>query len=97
MERRQFGRRTVFKPAIIMQERQDRIDCTVIDISQGGARIQYHKVGELPDEFTLIIEEDDMVVECRVAHRQASSIGVQFMRLPRKLSWLQSKRSRGTP
>lgn len=93
-ERRKFGRRSVFKIATVVQGAGDRLFGHVIDISEGGARIQLPEVSLLLPEFFLEIPEDDFVVRCRLVHTQQNSAGVEFTRPPRRLSWV--RQSNGT-
>jgi hypothetical protein len=87
--RRQFGRRPTFKTATIVQGDGARIPATVIDLSEGGARLKISESGGIDEEFYLEIPADDFIVKCRLAHVQETSIGVLFIRPPRRLSWLK--------
>ena len=90
-ERRRFGRRSVFKMACLMQGLDEISSCIVVDISVGGARIQIDRPEELPGEFGLAIPEDDVLYDCRIVHRQPTSVGVVFTRSARKLSYAKAK------
>jgi hypothetical protein len=92
-ERRRFGRRSVFKVATVVQGAGDRLFGHVIDISEGGARIQLPEVSLLMPEFFLEIPEDDFVVRCRLVHTLQNSAGVEFTRPPRRLSWVRQSNS----
>lgn len=90
-ERRRFGRRSTFKAAVIV-DRRDRqspihIKCFVVDISDGGARLQLDELQAVPQCLELIIEADDFSVQCEIAWRSENQVGVQFIRSPRRLSW----------
>ena len=87
--RRQFGRRPAFKPATIVQADGTRIPATVVDLSEAGARIKIADPDCAEKEFYLEIPADDFIVKCRIAHVQDASIGVLFIRPPRRLSWLK--------
>jgi hypothetical protein len=55
-------------------------DCTVSDISAGGARVTLDRTGPLPQAFTLCLTNNGNVYrECKVAWRRESVIGVQFV------------------
>lgn len=86
-ERRQFGRRSVLKHAIICDDEGGKRKCTVVDMSEGGARIKLDDVDKIPGEFLVEIPADDFVVRCRIVHRQPDSIGVEFARSPSRISW----------
>lgn len=86
IELRRFGRRVCCKPAVAVQNLTVRLRCTIIDISEGGARLRLASVNELAAEFLLVVPEDDLVYDCRVVHRHADFAGVEFTRPPRRLS-----------
>jgi PilZ domain len=88
-EKRRFGRRKVFKRAAFEADDGVALPCIVVDVSQGGARIQFRDGVEVPGIFLLIIEEDDLCIACQVAHRKTNSCGVKFVGSPRRLSWLK--------
>ncbi len=39
-------------------------------------------------EFYLEIPDDDLIVKCRVVHVDEVSIGVKYIKPPRRISWL---------
>jgi hypothetical protein len=90
-ERRRFGRRSTFKMAVIVdgRDRQSpiRIQCIVVDISDGGARLQLDGFQAVPQYLELIIEADDFSVQCEIAWSLENQMGVKFIRSPRRLSW----------
>jgi hypothetical protein len=90
-DRRRFGRRTVCKPATVVQNATQKLPCTVVDVSEGGARIRMVAIDSLAGEFMLVIPEDDVVYDCRLVRRLPDSAGVEFTRMPRRLSWLVGK------
>jgi hypothetical protein len=87
--RRLFGRRTAFKSAAIAQAGGQRVSATVLDISDGGARIKIARPQTIEKEFYLEIPEDDFIVKCRTAYVRETSIGATFIGSPRRLSWLK--------
>jgi PilZ domain len=84
-ERRQFGRRAMFRPATAMVVGGATWPCIVVDKSEMGARLKIKDVEDFPDTFKLIIQDDDFVVSCAVVHRTGDFVGVQFVRPPVKL------------
>lgn len=92
-ERREFGRRRTCKPAQILSPGGAAIGCIVVNMSEGGAALRVSGSEAAPDTFHLLIEADDLVVLCRVAHRTACTIGVEFLRSPRLVSRLNSRGS----
>ncbi len=87
-DRRQFGRRPVFKPATIVQSGGQRLSVTVLDVSEGGARIKIEKPELVEKEFYLEIPEDDFIVRCRLMRVDEGFVGAQYIKAPRRLSWL---------
>lgn len=86
-ERRKFGRRSVFKHAVVVQREGERIPGVVVDISEGGARFQTQDVSRLDKKLILEIPSDDFVVKCEVVHVLENSVGLKFVESPRRLSW----------
>lgn len=93
-ERRQFGRRKVLKSAVVMQEGREDIRCLVVDLSQGGARLQSDKVGDIMPTLRLLLPDDDTYYDCRLVHRQPGAVGVEFLTVPRKISAWREKLAR---
>lgn len=86
-DRRKFGRRTVFKSAVIVLSDGQRLPGSVVDFSDGGARIKLADVSAVGSEFDLEIPGDDFVVKCRLVHVEDVYIGVQYIKPPRRISW----------
>lgn len=87
IEKRQFGRRATFKPAVLVTDDGHKITGTVVDISEGGARFQTLDPSLIPPVFMLEIAGDDFCVKAKLVHRRADSVGMQFIASPRKISW----------
>lgn len=87
IEKRKFGRRAVFKPAVIVTDDGRKIAGSVIDISEGGARFQTADPTLIPRVFMLEIAVDDFCVRSEVVHRLAEAVGIKFIASPRKISW----------
>lgn len=83
VERRQFGRRTVFKPAQIVRRNGAPIRCYVVDMGDLGAALRICGREAPPDTFELLIEGDDLVVGCQVIHQANGIVGVGFVCSPR--------------
>jgi hypothetical protein len=49
----------------------------------------------LPTKFELSIEQDDFTVTCRLVHYRDLHAGVEFVALPKKLSWQRRRAARG--
>jgi len=54
------------------------INCTVLDISDNGARIALRNVDIVPHKFKLFIPETHTLCDCRVARQSGKEIGVEF-------------------
>ena len=55
-------------------------ECTVLDLSDQGARLMIAPLNEVPDEFVLLLSNDGHVRRCcRVVRRSDQEIGVTFV------------------
>jgi hypothetical protein len=88
-EQRKFGRRTVFKPAVLKFDDGSSIAATVLDLSDGGAKIKVSNPESIANEFFLEIPSDDVIVRCRRARSDLDGIGAEFIKAPRRLSWIK--------
>ena len=86
-DRRQFGRRSVFKSAVIVLNDGRRLPGAVVDFSDAGARIKVADAALVGLEFELEIPGDDFVVRCRLAHTDDVYVGAQYIKPPRRISW----------
>ena len=83
-DRRTFPRHRVLKRGkVVFNTNQSVIDCTVRDLSQGGARIACPQASALPDTFVLVFVSEREVRDVRVAWRRMSEMGVEFVSGPR--------------
>jgi len=88
-EQRRFGRRSVFKAAVIEIDSGLRIEGTVLDLSDGGAKVRVADPAQLIGEFYLEIPADDLIIRCRLVYAEDGVVGVQFIKPPRRISWLK--------
>jgi hypothetical protein len=78
-ERRNMSRRRVLKGGkIVFNDRNSTIDCTVRNLSEGGALLLVETVIGIPDQFDLRIS-DGATHACRVVRRTPTQIGVEFV------------------
>jgi two-component system cell cycle response regulator len=78
-EKRKVPRRRVLKEGkIIFADGLRVFDCTIRDMSEGGARLLIANTVGLPDSFQLYEKSSGLLYPAKVAWRQANSIGVQF-------------------
>jgi hypothetical protein len=67
--------------ALIMAERGSGMlcQCTMIDVSEGGARLAVEQPSQIPEFFTLVLSRGARTHRrCQVRWRSATEIGVQF-------------------
>lgn len=88
-EQRKFGRRPVFKAAVLALDSGERLLGTVLNLSEGGAKIKMAKPELLKGEFYLEIPSDDLIVKCCLIHIEDAVAGLQYIKPPRRLSWLK--------
>jgi hypothetical protein len=86
-EQRKFGRRAVFKAAVLLLDSGTRIDCTLLDISDGGAKVRIPNQQIPPVELILEVPGDDLMVRCHVVYTEDRMVGLQFIKPPRRISW----------
>jgi hypothetical protein len=77
-ERRKSPRLRTFKGGTISHA-GGLIDCTIRNLSDGGACVEVVNPGLVPDAFALIIKPELLRRSCRVLWREANRIGVEFV------------------
>lgn len=78
-EKRRHPRRRVLKSGkIAFNGRHSTFDCTVRNLSDGGALLLFPRVPTLPATFELRLE-DGTVHACRLAWQDMASMGVAFL------------------
>ena len=71
-------RRLIRRGKIIFQNRNCIMGCVILDISEGGARIQPLDTAYLPEEFTLRVRDGE-VRSCELIWRNGDVVGVRFL------------------
>ena len=56
----------------------DKINCIIRDLSATGAALELSDIAKVPANFTLIVSEDRLKLECRLVWRTEYRIGVVF-------------------
>ena len=79
----------MFKAAVIELENGQRLSGTVLDLSEGGAKIKLPEPRRLIGEFYLEIPGDDLIVKCRLIHIDDAIAGLSYVKPPRRLSWVK--------
>jgi hypothetical protein len=82
---RRSRRRTVVEDARIISKSGgwSLLDCTVRDISKGGARLQIEPALEIPTLFDLLLVKEMKILPVRIRWRRRHFMGVQFVGEPR--------------
>lgn len=78
IEKRAAQRRRVFKGGTITFENRG-VECTVRNMSEGGAAIDLDAPVTLPQSFSLSITRDNFVRNCRAVWRSERRIGLAFV------------------
>jgi len=76
-ERRSETRRRVFKGGLISYDGRT-MNCTVRNISEGGAALDVGYAVTVPQTFRLAIAADDVIVPCRLVWSHGTRVGVAF-------------------
>jgi hypothetical protein len=85
-ENRRTRRRTIVADARIIDKRGgwSLINCTVRDISDGGAKLQFDPSLEIPTHFDLLLVNEMQIIPVRIRWRRRDFMGVQFTAAVRK-------------
>ena len=70
--------RTLKAGVISFAHGQCALPCTIRDITDNGARIEYTGTVPIPEVFRLLVRSDGVEAQCTVAWRHRSMIGVRF-------------------
>jgi hypothetical protein len=77
-EQRKVPRHRTLKAGSINFNRASGIDCCVRNLSPAGAYLKVESQIGVPDDFTLVIENDHLHQACHVIWRTATRVGVEF-------------------
>lgn len=77
-ERRKALRHRTLKAGLIAFNRAGTIDCRVRNLSPLGACLDVPSQMGIPDEFTLVVEHEQLKKQCRVIWRHPTRLGVEF-------------------
>jgi PilZ domain len=79
MERRRRPRARTLKSAhILFNQHNSVIDCTVRNLSPGGACLAVESALGIPERFDLMFDADKSVRPCRMVWHKEKQIGVEF-------------------
>jgi hypothetical protein len=79
---RKIERHFVCQPALMVSVDGSRIgECSMLDVSAGGARLQITGGVSVPDEFILLLSKFGPGVRrrCAVAWRNETEVGIRFL------------------
>ncbi len=76
-ERRAFGRRATDMPATVRGSGITRQSCTIRDMSEGGALLEFASPPELAGRLWISLPDGTDVL-CDVRHARANRVGVEF-------------------
>ena len=78
-DKRKSLRHRVFKGGkIVLGLSGGAIDCSILDLSDTGAKLRVRDVTTLPAEFRLLIVSESAIVATRLAWQHGNIIGVEF-------------------
>jgi hypothetical protein len=78
-EQRMHPRHRVLKAGkIVFNHRFSVVNCTVRNVSDGGACLTVATTLGIPDDFDLVIEPEKETRPCRVAWKSENRLGVTF-------------------
>lgn len=64
---------------LILAEGARTLDCVILDLSEGGARVSVSVEMDLPEKVYLWQSDTDTVFDCEVRWREARYIGLRFV------------------
>lgn len=80
MEKRHSERRRTYKGGqIVFNHGRSVIDCTIKNMSRGGAALNVESALGIPNEFILVVSSGNVRKACRVAWKTETLIGVAFL------------------
>jgi len=75
---RSAHRQRTLKAAKVVLSDWTTIDCTIRDISKGGARLVFGDAFSLPGEFRLLIVMSNTIIPARLLWQRGQTAGVAF-------------------
>ena len=64
---------------VCVADKSYTLDCMIVDLSQGGARVELREEGEIPDEVLLFEMDKQNIYECLVRWRKGRQAGLHFI------------------
>ena len=75
---RSAHRRRALKAGKVVLSDWKVMDCTIRDLSDGGARLEFGTVFELPHEFRLLVVATNLMIPAELAWQRGQAAGVRF-------------------
>ena len=66
---------------LLRDEKPKIITCRIIDISEGGAKVELAVIHPLPPQVFLVKDEDEIIYECEPAWQNGQLGGLMFLDL----------------
>ena len=85
-QRTELRRRTLLSGKILFSGHWSTMDCSVRNLSSGGALLKLAGITELPDTFDLLLPEKRILYAATKAWQSGAEIGVQFTGEARRLT-----------
>ena len=82
-ERRRNPRYEAWKCGFIYTRRKTPLHCFIENVAETGAWLKLARAAALPARFTLLVPEDEVVLECRAVRHEGRHVGVEFIGGPR--------------
>ena len=81
-ELRRKRRQTLrYSANILLNQQGGTRACSILDISESGARLSTDDEAELPDQFILLLDKTGNARRiCRLVWREGTKVGVKFVR-----------------
>jgi hypothetical protein len=80
MDKRHAERRRTYKGGkIVFNHGRSAIDCTIKNMSRGGAALNVDSSLGIPNEFILVVSPENAQKACRVAWKTETLIGIAFL------------------
>jgi len=70
--------RTLKAGKIVLKLHSSVVDCTIRNLSEGGALLLVPSLVGIPATFELVLEPNDVHHDCRVVWRGDNRLGVEF-------------------
>jgi methyl-accepting chemotaxis protein len=78
-DKRKARRRIIHHTASILLESDQVLTCSILDVSESGARLESEQPDALPDRFGILLSNNGQPRrDCRVIWRDGRQIGVTF-------------------